>query len=155
MALIISRTFGVEIDRNVVRRVWIQHYRQVTGGGGLSWLIFLGHMKDSLWRLDLCRCESMTWKSNWVLVVMDQYTRRIIGFGVHTSPGGATPAEFGDDVGRKASKSLRVRVESALSGTAGVAACGLTGDFESYTNRRPTMSALTGANNVRTLRLSI
>jgi hypothetical protein len=29
------------------------------------------------------RCESATLRTHWVLVVMDQYTRRIIGFGVH------------------------------------------------------------------------
>ena len=40
-------------------------------------------MKDSLWSVDLFRCESITLKSHWVLVVMDQFTRRIIGFGVH------------------------------------------------------------------------
>src|SRR5205809_7990897 len=33
--------------------------------------------------MDLFRCESATLRSHWVLVVMDQYTRRIIGFGVH------------------------------------------------------------------------
>jgi len=30
------------------------------------------------------RCESILLKTDWVLVVMDQFTRRIIGFGVHT-----------------------------------------------------------------------
>src|SRR5947199_3067938 len=40
-------------------------------------------MKDSLWSVDLFRCESATLRTHWVLVVMDQYTRRIIGFGVH------------------------------------------------------------------------
>lgn len=29
------------------------------------------------------RCESATLRTHWVLVVMDQFTRRIIGFGVH------------------------------------------------------------------------
>jgi transposase InsO family protein len=29
------------------------------------------------------RCESIFLHSHWVLVVMDQFTRRIIGFGVH------------------------------------------------------------------------
>src|SRR2546430_12054414 len=29
------------------------------------------------------RCESATLRTHWVLVIMDQYTRRIIGFGVH------------------------------------------------------------------------
>jgi putative transposase len=40
-------------------------------------------MKDSLWSLDLFRCESVALRTYWVLVVMDQYTRRIIGFGIH------------------------------------------------------------------------
>ena len=40
-------------------------------------------MKDSLWSVDLFRCESILLKSHWVLVVMDQFTRRIIGFGIH------------------------------------------------------------------------
>ena len=48
----------------------------------------IGHAKDSLWSrdagpVDLFRCESIVLKSHWVMVVMDQYTRRIIGFGVH------------------------------------------------------------------------
>ncbi len=29
------------------------------------------------------RCESIFLKAHWVLAVMDQFTRRIIGFGVH------------------------------------------------------------------------
>ena len=29
------------------------------------------------------RCESLTLRTHWVLVVMDQFTRRIVGFGVH------------------------------------------------------------------------
>jgi len=41
-------------------------------------------MKDSLWSVDLFRCESITLKTHWVLVVMDQFTRRIIGFGIQT-----------------------------------------------------------------------
>jgi putative transposase len=43
----------------------------------------LKDMKDSLWSMDLFRCESATLRTHWVLVVMDQFTRRIIGFGVH------------------------------------------------------------------------
>src|SRR5262249_55249263 len=32
--------------------------------------------------LHLFRCESATLRTPWVLVVMDQFTRRIIGFGI-------------------------------------------------------------------------
>jgi len=39
-------------------------------------------MKDSLWSVDLFRCESILLRTHWVMVVMDQFTRRIIGFGV-------------------------------------------------------------------------
>jgi putative transposase len=40
-------------------------------------------MKETLWSMDLFRCESVTLRTHWVLLVMDQYTRRIIGFGLH------------------------------------------------------------------------
>ena len=75
--------FGVEIDKDVVRRILSVHNRPESGSGGPSWLTFLGHAKDSLWSCDLFRCESATLRTHWVLVVMDQFTRRIIGFGVH------------------------------------------------------------------------
>ena len=51
-------------------------------GGGPSWLTFIGQAKDSLWSMDLFRCESIVLKTHWVLVVMDQWSRRIIGFAV-------------------------------------------------------------------------
>ena len=83
IALITRRTFGVEIDKDVVRRVLARHYRPEPGGGGPSWLTFIGHMKNGLWSVDLFRCESITLKTHWVLVVMDQFSHRIIGFGTH------------------------------------------------------------------------
>lgn len=55
IALIISKIFGVEIDKNVVRRILAKYYHLQPGGGGPSWLTFLGHMKDSLWSVDLIR----------------------------------------------------------------------------------------------------
>ena len=79
----LSKAFGIEIDKDVVRRVLAKHYRSKPGPEGPSWLTFIGHTKDSLWSVDLFRCESITLKTHWVLVVMDQFTRRIIGFGVH------------------------------------------------------------------------
>ena len=39
-------------------------------------------MKDSLWSVDLFRCKSITLQTHRGLVVMDQFTRRIIGFGL-------------------------------------------------------------------------
>jgi len=79
----INKAFGVDIDKDVVRRILAAHYRPGSGDSGPSWLSFLGHTKDSLWSIDLFRCESIHLKSHWVVVVMDQFTRRIIGFGVH------------------------------------------------------------------------
>jgi len=78
----IARTFGIDIDKDVVRRVLAKHYRPKTGDHGPSWLSFIGHLKDSLWSVDLFRCESILLRSHWVMVVMDVFTRRIIGFGV-------------------------------------------------------------------------
>jgi transposase InsO family protein len=40
--------------------------------------------------VDLFRCESIVLRSYWLLVVMDQFTRRLVGFGVHRgAPTGA------------------------------------------------------------------
>jgi putative transposase len=78
----IASAFNIPIDKDVVRRILAHHYRPGQPPGP-SWLSFLGHMKDSLWSIDLFRCESATLRTHWVLIVMDQYTRWIIGFGVH------------------------------------------------------------------------
>ena len=63
-----------------------RHFRPDPRDRGSSWLTSLGHTKDSLWSLDLFRCESLILKSHWVMVVMDQYTRRIVGIAVNTGP---------------------------------------------------------------------
>ena len=77
----IALAFGIEVNKDMIRRILAAHYRPENSSSGPSWLTFLGHMKDSLWSIDLFRCESATLRTHWVLVVMDQYTRRIIGFG--------------------------------------------------------------------------
>ncbi len=79
----INLAFGLDLDKDTVRRVLAIHYKPEPGDRGPSWLTAIGHAKDSLWSIDLFRCESILLKSNWVMVVMDQYTRRIIGFAVH------------------------------------------------------------------------
>lgn len=80
----IAHAFGVDIDKDVVRRVLDKHFRP-NGSGGPSWLTFIAQSKDSLWSLDLFRCESILLRSHWVMVVMDVFTRRIVGFGVELS----------------------------------------------------------------------
>ena len=82
IAHIISQTFGVNIDKNVVYRVLAKHYRPAPRGTGPSWLSFIGHTRDSLWSVDLFRWESIVLRRYWVLVVMDQFTRRLVGIGV-------------------------------------------------------------------------
>jgi putative transposase len=79
----ITLAFGILIDRDVVRRILAARYQPTPDSAGPSWLTVLGHAKDSLWSLDLFRCESAVLHTHWVLVVMDQWTRRIVGFGVH------------------------------------------------------------------------
>ena len=86
IARIISQTVGVDIDKNVVHRVLAKRSRPAPGGTGPSWLSFVGHTTDSLWSVDLLRCASIVLQSDWVRVVMDQFTRRLVGFGVHRGP---------------------------------------------------------------------
>jgi putative transposase len=70
--------FDIFIDKDVVRRILASHYRPGHDSGP-SWLTFIGHMKDSLWSLDLFRCESATLRTYWALVVVDQYTAESLG----------------------------------------------------------------------------
>ena len=78
----ITAAFGIDIDKDIVRRVLASHFKPQPNDNGPSWLSFLGHTKDSLWSMDLFRTESIRLQTHWVLVVMDQYSRRIIGFAV-------------------------------------------------------------------------
>ena len=78
----ISHAFGLEIDKDVVRRILASHPLPRSGGQGPSWLSAIAEARDSLWSVDLFRCESILLKSFWVMVVMDVFTRRIVGFGV-------------------------------------------------------------------------
>jgi hypothetical protein len=82
IARIVTQTFGIDIDKNVVHRVLTKHYRPISGGTGPSWLTFIGHSTDSLWSVDLVRCESIVLRTCSVLVVMDPFTRRFVDFGV-------------------------------------------------------------------------
>jgi putative transposase len=79
----IALAFGIPINKDVVRRILAARSKPGSDSKGPSWLTVLGHTKDSLWSLDLFRCESAVLHTHWVLVVMDHCTRRIMGFGVH------------------------------------------------------------------------
>jgi putative transposase len=50
---------------------------------GVCWPPIIGHMKDSLWSIELFGCESILLKSHRVMVVMNQFSRRIVGLGIH------------------------------------------------------------------------
>ena len=87
----VALAFDVPVDKHLVRRVPARHCGPDPGSGGPSWLTFLGNSKDSLWSVDLFRRESLILRTHWVMVVMDQYTRRIVGFAVCCgSPDGPT-----------------------------------------------------------------
>jgi putative transposase len=78
----IFEAFGISISRFAVGRILRKNIHNLPSGDGPSWLTSIGHIKDSLSSVDLFRCESATLKSHWVMVVIDQFTRRIIGFAV-------------------------------------------------------------------------
>ena len=60
--------FGIQIYKDIVRRILSLHYRPDSDSGPLA---------------DVSRCQSATLTTQRILVVMDQFTRRIIGLGVH------------------------------------------------------------------------
>ena len=78
----INLAFGLDLDKDTVRRVLAVHYKPDPSMRGPSWLTTLGHAKDSLCSVELFRAESITLKTHWIMVVMDQYARRIISFAV-------------------------------------------------------------------------
>src|ERR1022692_4664240 len=61
----LAKTFGIDIDKDVLRRVLVAHYRPERRDNGPSWLTLLGHTKDSLWSLDLFRIQSILLSSHW------------------------------------------------------------------------------------------
>ena len=84
IAMQISNQFGVDVNDEVVRHILKTHYKRSPDDySGPSWLTFLGHSKDSLWSIDFFRVESINLKSHWVMVIMDQWSRKIIGFAIH------------------------------------------------------------------------
>jgi len=84
IAEILALTFGIPSDKDVVRRVLAKHNQPTPRDpAGPSWLTFIGHARDSLRCVDLFRCESFNLQSYWVLLMIDLWSRRIVGFGIH------------------------------------------------------------------------
>jgi hypothetical protein len=63
----IALAVGIPINKDVVRRILAVRYQPEPDSAGPSWLTALGHAKDSLWSLDLFRCESTVLRTHWVL----------------------------------------------------------------------------------------
>jgi hypothetical protein len=60
----IGDAFGVQIDKDIVRRVLSAHcHPDHPDRSGPSWLTFFAQAKDSLWSVDLFRCESILLRS--------------------------------------------------------------------------------------------
>lgn len=55
----LNLSFGLNLDKDIVRRVLAAHYKPDPKNQGPSWLTTFGHAKDSLWSIDLFRCESI------------------------------------------------------------------------------------------------
>ncbi len=83
IAMQIAQSFGINISCFTVGRILRKYRKSLPGGRGPSWLTFLDHTKDSLWSVDLFRCESIDLKTHWVILVVDQFSRTITGFAVH------------------------------------------------------------------------
>jgi hypothetical protein len=60
----IALAFGVPINKDVVRRILAVRRQPTPDTAGPSWLTVLGHTKDSLWSLDLFRCESVVLRTH-------------------------------------------------------------------------------------------
>lgn len=82
IAMIITHSTGTAISEDTVRRILRSHGLGDPKTLGPSWLSFLATAKDSLWSVDLFRIESVLLQTHWVMVVMDVYSRRIIGFAI-------------------------------------------------------------------------
>ena len=78
IAMLVANATGLTISEHTVRRILRKHFKPI--GDGPSWLSFLASQKDSLWSIDFFRCESIMLKSYWVMLVIDVYTREIVGF---------------------------------------------------------------------------
>jgi putative transposase len=55
------------MNKDVVRRILAVQYKPKGDAAGPSSLTVLGHAKDSLWSVDLFRCESAILGAHWVL----------------------------------------------------------------------------------------
>ncbi len=118
----ISHAFGVQIDKDGVCTILAKHCGPtLPSASAPSWLTFFAQAKDSLRSVDLRRCESILLRSHCVLVVIDVFTRRIVGFGIGGEYLDHTLLWNSIDLHRKLDKFRasynNVRVHRSLNGT--------------------------------------
>jgi hypothetical protein len=78
----INKAFGINIDKDVVRRVLAKHYRPAPYDSGPSWLTFLRHTRDSLCSIALFQRKSILPTIHSIPLAIGQFTRRLIGCGI-------------------------------------------------------------------------
>jgi hypothetical protein len=91
-----------DFDKDVVRRILAHHYLPGQDSDGPSWLAFLGHMKDSLWSMDLF---------NWDV----ERQGDLLGHS-RTAPIGITLLHFDDRMNEIYARSFRTGLPTAIRG---------------------------------------
>jgi putative transposase len=86
IALLASKLLDQVINEQLVRRILRKYSKSLPPGAGPSWLNAIGNAKDALWSMDLFCTESILLQTHWVMVVMDHFTREIIGIAVSAGP---------------------------------------------------------------------
>ena len=77
---------GHRISESTVRRILKKYWHPENIRSGPSWLSFIANTVNGLWSVDLFRCESSFLKSFYVMVVLDVFSRRIMGLCVEKYP---------------------------------------------------------------------
>jgi hypothetical protein len=75
IAMVVTNLFDIEISESTVRRILRKNF-QVIPGLGPNYLSTIGNKFNKLWSIDFFRVESIFLRSNWVMVVMDIYSRK-------------------------------------------------------------------------------
>jgi putative transposase len=82
ISLLVTKLLSEPITEQMVRRILRRYFSADPNGSGPSWLNVIGKAQDVLWSMDLFCCESILMQTHWVMVVMDHFTREIIGVAV-------------------------------------------------------------------------
>ena len=75
----INNNFDFTISKSTVRRILKRHFRPDPNDDSPSWLSLIGNCTDNLWSIDFFKVESVFLKTYTIMIVMDQYSRKIIG----------------------------------------------------------------------------